>query len=95
MPPTPSSSPVQGMIEVEVEYEDQKAKLPLVIVDGKGLTLLGRNWLHHLRLDWSQLHNIQTDAHEADIQSITLICFKRVLGRYQVRKRRSTSTTTR
>ena len=33
-------------------------------------TLLGRNWLHHLRLNWSQLHNIQTDAHEADIQSI-------------------------
>ena len=61
---------VKGTIEVEVEYEDQKAKLPLVIVDGKGPTLLGRNWLHHLRLDWSQLHHIQTDAHEADIQSI-------------------------
>ena len=30
-------------------------RLTLVIIEGDGPTLLGRNWLHHIRLDWSSI----------------------------------------
>lgn len=43
---------VVGSIEVAVEYQEQSAELPLVIVEGNGPTLLGRHWLKHIRLDW-------------------------------------------
>ena len=33
-----------------------KALLPLIVVNGSGPSLLGRNWLEHLILDWSSLH---------------------------------------
>ena len=45
-----------GMREVEVKYESQGAKLPLVVVEGTGPTLLGRNWLGSIRLDWGKIH---------------------------------------
>lgn len=61
---------VKGTIEVEVEYQDQKAKLPLTVVSGCGPSLLGRNWLRHLRLDWSRLHHITTENHKSEIQTI-------------------------
>ena len=48
--------PVVGMREVEVKYESQGAKLPLVVVEGTGPTLLGRNWLGSIRLDWGKIH---------------------------------------
>lgn len=47
---------VVGSIEVAVEYQEQSAELPLVIVEGNGPTLLGRNWLKHIRLDWRGIH---------------------------------------
>ena len=35
----------KGEILVDVEFQGQKAKLPLVFVDGDKPALLGRNWL--------------------------------------------------
>ena len=52
---------VVGAIDVDVEYEGQQAKLNLVIVDGKGQPLLGRDWLHHIRLDWGQFHKVDVE----------------------------------
>ena len=40
---------VVGAIDVDVEYEGQKAKLNFVIVDDKGPPLLGQDRLHHIR----------------------------------------------
>eukprot|EP00795_Rhopilema_esculentum_P011239 gene11239-21428_t len=45
----------KGEILVDVEFKGQKAKLPLVIVDGDKPALLGRNWLMEIKLDWNQL----------------------------------------
>ena len=47
---------VVGTTEVKVAYEGQTATLPLVIVKGEGPTLLGRNWLSQIRLNWSKIH---------------------------------------
>ncbi len=46
---------VKGIIRVRVLYEAQQADLELLVVAGKGPSLLGRDWLEHLRLDWHSL----------------------------------------
>lgn len=43
---------ILGFIDTEVEYEGQKAFLPLQIIAGNGPTLLGRDWLKQLKLNW-------------------------------------------
>ena len=48
-----------GCIEVDVRYEHQRAYLPLMVVDGCGPSLLDRNWLQHLRLDWPNICSVQ------------------------------------
>ena len=47
-----------GMVDVEVSYQRQNVTLPLLIVPGKGPNLMGRNWLEHIKLNWSELHNV-------------------------------------
>ena len=49
---------VIGSMEVEVLHNGKKQKLPLLIVDGAGPSLLGRNWLKNIKLDWHQLFNM-------------------------------------
>ena len=48
-----------GATEVEVAYQDQESKtLSLVVVEGKGPSLLGRNWLQHFTLDWNSIKTV-------------------------------------
>ena len=44
--------PMLGKFTIDIEYYQQHKKLDLIVVAGKGLTLLGRSWLQQLRLDW-------------------------------------------
>ena len=47
---------VIGEITVDVKYNEQQVKhLPLLVVSGEGPSLLGRNWLCRIWLDW---HNM-------------------------------------
>ncbi len=47
---------VLGEATVSVTYQQQPSlELPLVIVRGSGPSLLGRNWLHHIKLDWGSI----------------------------------------
>jgi len=48
--------PVVGARNVQVYYEGQKATLPLVMVKGDVPTLLGRNWLGQIKLNWYKIH---------------------------------------
>ena len=52
---------VKGAVNMKVKYGGQEANLTLTIVDGDGPTLLGRDWLQHLRLDWAALKHITQD----------------------------------
>ena len=54
--------PTLGMMHVSVQHNQQARQLPLLIVKGDGLTLLGRDWLTQLRLDidWSSVYHVQT-----------------------------------
>ena len=49
---------VKGVIEVKVKYGQQMKDLTLTIVDGNGSTLLGQDWLQHLKLDWATLNHV-------------------------------------
>ena len=44
-----------GVMNVEVQYKQQRKSLKLTIVSGKGPSLLGRDWLQHLKLDWGEI----------------------------------------
>ena len=58
--------PVVGCCYVNLEYKGQTAKLPLLIVAESGPTLLGRDWLGQIRLDWQQIHHV----HSASLQEL-------------------------
>ena len=44
-----------GCLTMQVEYLDQSCLLPLHVVQNKGPVLMGRDWLHKLRLDWKTI----------------------------------------
>ena len=62
---------VLGSIVVDVLYEGQRESLQLQIVAGDGPTLLGRDWLLKLRLNWPAI------CHISDLQTL-----ERVLDRH-------------
>ena len=51
---------VLGSLMVDVRYKEQKCHLPLVVIQGHGPNLLGRDWLNKLRLDWRELHLLRS-----------------------------------
>ena len=48
-----------GQFEVKAQYNRQTLQLPLIVVEGKGPTLFGQDWLSQIRLDWKKIHSIQ------------------------------------
>ena len=40
---------------VEVDYEGQSKKLPLVLTPGDTPTLLGRKWLKQVQINWNKV----------------------------------------
>ena len=44
--------PVVGVLTVQVKYRDYSGSHALYVVEGNGPTLLGHDWLQHVRLDW-------------------------------------------
>ena len=47
--------PVLGEMIVDVTYQQNHYTLPLIVVEGNGPSLFGRNWLQHICLDWKSL----------------------------------------
>ena len=74
---TGHSLPVLGTIDVDVSYKHQTAKLPLVVVEGNGPSLFGRDWLQHINLDWKSMNMVQSQT--ADPPTLTA-----VLNRHKV-----------
>ena len=50
---------VIGQRECRVKISGQSAKLPLIVVTGEGPSLLGRNWLQVIRLDWKKINQVK------------------------------------
>ena len=52
---TKESIDVVGSMRAEVCYEGQNKTLTLYVVTGEGPSLLGRDWLTELQLNWHEL----------------------------------------
>lgn len=52
---------------VTVKYRGQEKQLRLTVVEGNGPTLLGRNWLKYVKLDWSQILHVGTTSKLDDL----------------------------
>ncbi len=50
---------VLGSVVVHVQHGTKEADLPLLVVKGSGPSLLGRNWLQNLQLDWELIHRLE------------------------------------
>ena len=53
---------VLGALVVNVEYETQQVARSLIVVKGSGSSLLGRDWLAEIRIDWKSLSVHQTST---------------------------------
>lgn len=81
---TGEAIPVDGEIAVDVGYKDQRAKVNLLVVSGNGPSLLGRDWLQHLILDWAQLHQLRSPSLQLqDVLDRHAAVFKDELGMIQ------------
>ena len=58
---------VLGCISVKVCHNAQEKCLPLIVVSGEGPSLLGRNWLEQLKLDWTSVFRLQSETELEDI----------------------------
>ena len=61
---------VLGEIQVQVEHRKQKQQMPLIVVKGEGPTLLGRDWLKFIQLDWRQILNLKTDTETKELKTL-------------------------
>ena len=52
--------PVLGSVDVNVTYKIQHHKVPLIVVKGFGLTLMGCNCLQVFNLDWQKIFVLQS-----------------------------------
>ena len=62
---------VLGSCSVEVTIHSKTAILPLVVVKGDGILLLGRNWLEETRLYWNEvakINGIMRPPHHKEIR---------------------------
>ena len=51
---------VLGTMDTQVTYNFQSMMLPLLVVEGKGSSLLRQNWVEKVRLNWPQICNLAT-----------------------------------
>jgi len=56
------SGAVKGSLLVSVCQDDQAIKLPLLIVENKGPSLLGCNWLQKVDLNWQAMLKVGTSS---------------------------------
>ena len=71
---------VCGSTVVQVEHDGQSVPLPLIITEGRGPTLLGRNCLEPLRLNWRTIFKIGRNLSLEQVLTQHVNVFKGELG---------------
>ena len=81
-----------GSTIVQVTHNGHTTSLPLVVTEGNGPTLLGRNWLEALRLDRTNIFRIGNNLSQQQILTQHADVFKEELSIcIDTRKRQSMS----
>ena len=63
--------PVSGVCQIAVSYKGSTPKAMEVTEKRKGPSLLGRDWLKHIRLDWPEIFTVtQGSAHNAELEEV-------------------------
>ena len=62
-----------GVSKVKVSQGEGTVKLPLYVVEGRGPTLLGRDWLRNLQIDWLQVRVLLQDKSLKALLNATLL----------------------
>ena len=75
--------PVKGLLQVEVQHGSERKELPLIVTGGQGPSLLGRNWLGELKLDWKAIHQMQESSALATTLDAHKDVFQEGLGMIQ------------
>ena len=71
---------IVGQAMVHVVYEQQRIDLPLIVIVGqKQPALFGRNWLAAIKLNWIELHKIQSNKLQEPLQKHTAL-FEQNIG---------------
>ena len=63
---------VIGQIQVTVRHHAQEKQLALHIVSGSGPSLLGRDWLKHIQLDWKTIGEIHMQRQAPALQGVLM-----------------------
>ena len=74
---------VCGRASVEVDYDGTSTRLPLIVVEGDGPCLFGRNWLSHIRLDWPTVCRVSPECRVQPILDEFPDVFRDELGCYR------------
>ena len=53
---------VRGEMRAHVKHGQHTSEFFLLVVKGNGPSLLGRDWLEHLKLDWTLIHHVQASS---------------------------------
>ena len=61
-----------GKVNMEVHYQGQQAKLPLIVVEGDGPSLFGRDWLSAIHFDWNSINMVKRLASVLDKHQVLL-----------------------
>ena len=52
----------------QVHYGYKEVKLSLLVLTDDGPSLLGRDWMQHLKLDWQQINKLHSEALQQVLQ---------------------------
>jgi len=73
---------VLGSLKIQVSHNSQTKHLSLLVVKGQEPSLLGRDWMNWLILDWQTIHFVQTQVFEELLQKHSAL-FQDELGKLQ------------
>ena len=77
---TGESIQIIGTTDVTVEHNGEVVTLPLLVTSGKGPSLLGRDWLASLKLDWKQIFTVHSHKSLQDVLDAHQEVFEDGLG---------------
>ena len=68
--------PVIGQMETTVCHEVSEKKLPPYVVAGNGPTLLRRNWLEYIKLDWQTISQVNAKHPTRQLEALLEECLE-------------------